>query len=106
MSDGSPTRKTDRKTYQDRLDRLSMRLTAEEENIGLHSATPDAQADKPRKSGGRMKARPRVRRRSGGALGFEVRRSFARALFHIPIGTLRDWEQGRAEPDQARACLS
>ena len=26
--------------------------------------------------------------------------------FHIPIGTLRDWEQGRAEPDQtARAYL-
>jgi putative transcriptional regulator len=23
------------------------------------------------------------------------------ARFHIPIGTLRDWEQGRAEPDQA-----
>jgi putative transcriptional regulator len=22
-------------------------------------------------------------------------------LFEIPIGTLRDWEQGRAEPDQA-----
>jgi putative transcriptional regulator len=21
--------------------------------------------------------------------------------YHIPIGTLRDWEQGRAEPDQA-----
>jgi len=21
--------------------------------------------------------------------------------FHIAIGTLRDWEQGRAEPDQA-----
>ncbi len=20
--------------------------------------------------------------------------------FHIPLGTLRDWEQGRAEPDQ------
>lgn len=27
--------------------------------------------------------------------------------FHIPIGTLRDWEQGRAEPDQAaRAYLT
>lgn len=26
--------------------------------------------------------------------------AFARA-FHIPIGTLRDWEQRRAEPDQA-----
>lgn len=21
--------------------------------------------------------------------------------YHIPLGTLRDWEQGRAEPDQA-----
>jgi putative transcriptional regulator len=27
--------------------------------------------------------------------------------FHIPIGTLRDWEQGRCEPDQpARAYLT
>ena len=27
--------------------------------------------------------------------------------YHIPIGTLRDWEQGRCEPDQpARACLT
>jgi putative transcriptional regulator len=27
--------------------------------------------------------------------------------FHIPIGTLRDWEQGRTEPDQpARAYLT
>ncbi len=29
------------------------------------------------------------------------------ARFHIPIGTLRDWEQGRTEPDQAaRAYLT
>lgn len=27
--------------------------------------------------------------------------------YHIPIGTLRDWEQGRAEPDQpTRAFLT
>ncbi len=27
--------------------------------------------------------------------------------FHIPVGTLRDWEQGRSEPDQtARAYLT
>jgi putative transcriptional regulator len=27
--------------------------------------------------------------------------------YHVPIGTLRDWEQGRAEPDQpTRAYLS
>jgi len=26
--------------------------------------------------------------------------------YHIPLGTLRDWEQGRSEPDQpARTCL-
>jgi putative transcriptional regulator len=29
------------------------------------------------------------------------------ARYHIPIGTLRDWEQGRCEPDQpARAYLT
>jgi putative transcriptional regulator len=29
------------------------------------------------------------------------------AQFHIPIGTLRDWEQGRSVPDQpARAYLT
>ena len=29
------------------------------------------------------------------------------ARYHIPLGTLRDWEQGRSEPDQpARAYLT
>lgn len=29
------------------------------------------------------------------------------ARYHIPVGTLRDWEQGRAEPDQpTRAYLT
>jgi putative transcriptional regulator len=38
------------------------------------------------------------------ALGL-TQKEFA-ARFQIPIGTLRDWEQGRAEPDQpARAYL-
>lgn len=38
------------------------------------------------------------------ALGF-TQEEFA-ARYQIPIGTLRDWEQGRAEPDQpARAYL-
>ena len=27
------------------------------------------------------------------------------ARYHIPIGTLRDWEQGRAEPDAAARAL-
>jgi putative transcriptional regulator len=50
-----------------------------------------------------LKPVPRVRtlRR---ALGL-TQEEFA-SRFHIPIGTLRDWEQGRSEPDQpARAYL-
>jgi putative transcriptional regulator len=52
----------------------------------------------------RMKARPRVliiRR----ALDL-TQEEFAER-YHIPLGTLRDWEQGRAEPDQpTRAYLT
>jgi len=52
----------------------------------------------------RMKRVPRVRiiRR---ALGLSQEEFATR--FRIPIGTLRDWEQGRTEPDQAaRAYLA
>lgn len=46
----------------------------------------------------RMKRTPQMKiiRR---ALGL-TQEEFA-ARFHIPLGTLRDWEQGAAEPDQA-----
>jgi putative transcriptional regulator len=46
----------------------------------------------------RVKLTPRV---------FVIRRAFRltqeefAAKFHIPLGTLRDWEQGRKEPDTA-----
>jgi putative transcriptional regulator len=53
---------------------------------------------------GRMKRTPQVRiiRR---ALGLSQEEFAAR--YQIPIGTLRDWEQGRVEPDQAaRAYLN
>jgi putative transcriptional regulator len=52
----------------------------------------------------RMKRVPRAKilRR---ALGL-TQEEFA-ARYHIPVGTLRDWEQGRSEPDQpARAYLA
>lgn len=51
----------------------------------------------------KMRRVPRVKtlRR---ALGL-TQEEFA-ARYHIPLGTLRDWEQGRSEPDQpARAYL-
>lgn len=49
----------------------------------------------------RLTPQPRNMRR---ALGLTQEEFSAR--FQIPLGTLRDWEQGRAEPDQpARAYL-
>jgi putative transcriptional regulator len=80
-----------------------MRPMTEEE---IHAAAlndPDAQplTDE---AIARMKPVPRARtlRR---ALGL-TQEEFA-GRYHIPIGTLRDWEQGRSEPDQpARAYLT
>ena len=52
----------------------------------------------------RMKRTPRAKiiRRS-----LELTQEEFAARYHIPLGTLRDWEQGRGEPDQpARAYLT
>jgi len=77
-------------------------MTAEERHAAA-LADPDAQpltaADF-----ARMRQTPRVKiiRRS---LGLSQEEFAAR--FHIPIGTLRDWEQGRKDPDAAaRAYLT
>ena len=66
----------------------------------IHAAAlsdPDAQPLGPGDFN-RMKRTPRVKiiRR---ALGLSQEEFAAR--FHIPLGTLRDWEQGRKEPDAA-----
>jgi len=72
----------------------------------VHAAAlkdPDAQPLTSERLAG-MKQTPRLKiiRR---ALGL-TQEEFA-ARYHIPLGTLRDWEQGRAEPDQtARAYLT
>jgi putative transcriptional regulator len=52
----------------------------------------------------RMKQPPRVKiiRRS-----LDLTQEEFAQRYHIPLGTLRDWEQGRAEPDQpTRAYLT
>jgi putative transcriptional regulator len=79
-----------------------MRPMTEAEIEAAAAADPDARPMTPDEI---AKARrvPRVRtlRR---ALGL-TQEEFA-ARYHIPLGTLRDWEQGRTEPDQpARAYL-
>jgi putative transcriptional regulator len=82
--------------------KTAMRPMTEEEVHAAAMADPDARPMTPEE---RAKARlvPRVRtlRR---ALGL-TQEEFA-ARYRIPLGTLRDWEQGRTEPDQpARAYL-
>ena len=60
-------------------------------------ADPDAQPlTRERLAGMRRTPRVRVIRR---ALGLSQEEFATR--FHIPIGTLRDWEQGRKDPDAA-----
>jgi putative transcriptional regulator len=80
-----------------------MRPMTEAEIAAAAAADPDARPMTPEEL---TKARrvPRVKtlRR---ALGL-TQQEFA-ARYYIPLGTLRDWEQGRTEPDQpARAYLT
>ena len=70
---------------------------SEEERHAAALSDPDAQP-LTAEDFKRMKRTPQVRviRR---ALGLS-QEEFA-AQFHIPLGTLRDWEQGRKDPDTA-----
>ena len=87
----------------DRTDWAALRAMTEEEINAIALTDPDnpprtAEREK------HLKRVPRVKvmRR---ALGL-TQEAFA-ARFHIPLGTLRDWEQGKTEPDQAaRAYLT
>ena len=78
-------------------------ITSEAEVHAAAMSDPDAQPLTP-DDFKRMKRIPHAKiiRR---ALGL-TQEEFA-ARFHIPLGTLRDWEQGAAEPDTcARAYLT
>ena len=74
-----------------------MRPMSEDEVLAAALSDPDAQPLTPADFK-RMKRTPRAKiiRR---ALGL-TQEEFA-SRFQIPLGTLRDWEQGAAEPDQA-----
>jgi putative transcriptional regulator len=79
-----------------------MRPMTEAEIEAAAWADPDARPFTP-EEWAKVRRVPRIKtlRR---ALGL-TQEEFA-ARYHIPVGTLRDWEQGRSEPDQpARAYL-
>ena len=94
MNDDNTMKKTDEPTKHD-WSRFDAMTEAERHAAAL--ADPDAQPLTPKRLA-RMKRTPQVRviRR---ALGLS-QEDFA-ARFQIPLGTLRDWEQGRKDPDAA-----
>ena len=91
------------KPFEDKTDWNRLRAMTDEEVIAAARADPDAQPMTPEQlRTARRVPRTRTLRR---ALAL-TQEEFA-ARYHIPIGTLRDWEQGRCEPDQpARAYLT
>jgi putative transcriptional regulator len=98
MKNADTTKKTPTKHDWNHFDAM----TEAERHAGALS-DPDAQPITP-DSVRNMKRTPQVRviRR---ALGLSQEEFAAR--FHIPLGTLRDWEQSRKEPDAAaRAYLT
>jgi putative transcriptional regulator len=79
-----------------------IRTMTEAESHAAALADPDAAPLTPEEMR-RVKPTPRARiiRRA-----LRLTQAEFASRYHIPIGTLRDWEQGRAEPDQpARAYL-
>src|SRR5882672_3900741 len=103
MKDGNTTRITRKQARSAKTDwtRFDAMTDAQRHQAAL--SDPDARP-LTEEDFRRMKRTPRAKiiRR---ALGLS-QEDFA-ARYHIPVGTLRDWEQGRAEPDQAaRAYLT
>jgi putative transcriptional regulator len=94
MSADNVMKKTDNPTRHDwsRFDAMT-----EAERHAAAIGDPDALPLTPERMA-RMRGTPQVRiiRR---ALGLSQEEFAAR--FHIPLGTLRDWEQGRKDPDAA-----
>jgi putative transcriptional regulator len=67
-----------------------------EQVLAAARSDPDAQPLSDAQLARMKRPNPKVVRR---ALGLSQEEFAAR--FRIPVGTLRDWEQGRVEPDQA-----
>jgi len=91
------------KPFEDKTDWNRVRAMTDEEVTAAAMADPDARPMTPEQlRTARRVPRTKTLRR---ALGL-TQEEFA-ARYHIPLGTLRDWEQGRCEPDQpARAYLT
>lgn len=97
MSDADTTRKTQTDATRVKHDWSALEAMSQQEKLAAAMSDRDAQplTDVDMSQMTRIPRSKIIRR----ALGLSQEEFAAR--FHIPIGTLRDWEQGRAEPDQA-----
>ena len=96
MENDPPTKSMSQETKHTKHDWTAFDAMSEEEKHAAAMSDPDAQPIDEEKWA-RMKRVPRVKtlRRALGLSQVE----FA-TQFRIPIATLRDWEEGRSEPDQ------
>ncbi len=91
------------KPLEDKTDWARLRAMTDEEVTAAAGADPDARPMTPEQL---RKAR-RVPRTKTLRRALHLSQEEFAARYRIPIGTLRDWEQGRCEPDQpARAYLT
>jgi putative transcriptional regulator len=95
MKNGDITKKIPEKRREEAEAWARLDAMTEEEKHEAALSDPDAQPQTPERLA-RMKRTPQTKiiRR---ALGLSQEEFAAR--YCIPIGTLRDWEQGRSEPD-------
>ena len=91
------------KPLEDKTDWARLRAMTDEEVTAAAMSDPDARPMTPeQRRAARRVPRAKTLRR---ALAL-TQEEFA-LRYHIPLGTLRDWEQGRCEPDQpSRAYLT
>jgi len=91
------------KPLEDKTDWARLRAMTDEEVTAAAIADPDAQPMTP----AQLRTARRVPRTKTLRRALALTQEEFAARYHIPLGTLRDWEQGRCEPDQpARAYLA
>jgi len=91
------------KPFEDKTDWNRLRAMTDEEVTAAAMADPDARP----MTSEQLRTARRVPRTKTLRRALAMTQEEFAARYHIPIGTLRDWEQGRCEPDQpARAYLT
>src|SRR5271157_4090561 len=91
------------KPLEDKTDWARLRAMTDEEVTAAAMSDPDAQPMTPEQ----LRTARRVPRTKTLRRALALTQEEFASRYHIPIGTLRDWEQGRCEPDQpSRAYLT